>query len=355
MELRMSKIWKSCGLSVLLLLLLACSGDDGSSTKNLAGKYEQTLTLEGMEREFIVYVPESAENETASVVFMLHGTGGDGEKFYNISGWKEKADQEGFIVVFPSALTYCYLEDSNYDGVFDSPQEIRVKTKWDSGYIGDEAPLCDASDMQLLPPGAYSLVSHQLNGIKNDITFFEAMLDHLQDNYDVDTASIYATGFSNGGGMVSRIAVEMSDRFAVLASSAGIVRADPNPTAFPRRFVLTLGNVDSRSLEFFNYYNDPDIMAFPLDETLFDIPNFKPAVIEPLLSVLQLKDSYSYELIQVNGVDTGKFTYSDDLTGQGQELLVYIIDDLDHQYPNGNNHPFVISDFLWEFFRNERL
>ena len=26
------------------------------------------------------------------VAFMFHGTGGDGEKFYNISGWKEKAD-----------------------------------------------------------------------------------------------------------------------------------------------------------------------------------------------------------------------------------------------------------------------
>jgi len=352
----MFDISKSCVLSALVLFLSACGGDsEHSMTKNLAGKYEQTLALEGMDREFIVYVPESAENRKASVVFMLHGTGGDGEKFYNFSGWKEKADQEGFIVVFPSALTYCYLEDNNYDGVFDKFQETHIKTKWDSGYIGDEAPLCDDADIQLLPPGAYSLVSHQLNGINNDITFIEEMLEYLQENYDIDSSSIYATGFSNGGGMVSRISVELSEKFAVLSSSAGIMRADPVPASRPHTFILTLGNTDSRSLEYFNYLNDPDISAFPLDETLLDIQNFKPSVINPLLSVLQLEDSYSYELIQMNGVDTGKFTYSDDLTGQGQKLIVFIIDGLSHQYPNGVNHPFVISDFLWEYFRNEKL
>lgn len=38
---------------------------------------------------------------------MLHGTSGDGLKFYNISGWKELVEEENFITVFPSALSWC--------------------------------------------------------------------------------------------------------------------------------------------------------------------------------------------------------------------------------------------------------
>ena len=87
-----------------------------SEGKAEAGRIVRHLTVDGVVREVVLHVPDSVNgSQDVPVVFMLHGTSGDGDKFYNISGWKEKADQEGFIAVFPSALTYCFGEDEDYD------------------------------------------------------------------------------------------------------------------------------------------------------------------------------------------------------------------------------------------------
>lgn len=342
--------------ALFLSFMTACGGgSEEPPPHNETGKHEHTLMSEGMEREFIVYVPDLVANRIAPVVFMLHGTGGDGNKFFNQSGWKEKADQEGFIVVFPTALTYCYLEDENFDGTFDKFQESHILTKWDSDYIGDEAPLCAEEDIALLPPARYAQVAHQLNGIKSDITFLDLILDFIENNYEIDQSRIYATGFSNGGGMVSRMAVELSDRFAALASSAGPLRRMPEQAVRLHTFVMTLGNIDTPALEYFNFLHDPDISAFPLDESLLDISEFNGSIVDPMLTTLQLGNAYTYDLIQINGVDVGKFTFSDAQTGQGHEYIVLIIDSLTHQYPNGANHPMVMADYLWDVFKAETI
>jgi poly(3-hydroxybutyrate) depolymerase len=47
-----------------------------------------------------------------AVVLMLHGSGGNGEKFYNLSGWKEGGDAHNILTVFPSSPQYpCVLDD----------------------------------------------------------------------------------------------------------------------------------------------------------------------------------------------------------------------------------------------------
>jgi polyhydroxybutyrate depolymerase len=55
----------------------------------------------------------------------------------------------------------------------------------------------------------------------DDVAFTAGLLDHLQSTLCVDTARVYATGFSNGGGFTALLACRMADRIAAVAPVAG--------------------------------------------------------------------------------------------------------------------------------------
>ncbi len=78
--------------------------------------------VNGQQRDTIVYVSWRARQVAqAPVVFMLHGTDGNGGEFYNRSGWREKADAEGLIAIFPSALRHCYFQQDGPGGTWKVP------------------------------------------------------------------------------------------------------------------------------------------------------------------------------------------------------------------------------------------
>src|SRR4051812_31750531 len=105
-----------------------CDATAGAGAPYVTGTNCRTLDVDGYPREYIVYVSPSSASKMAAgeqvpLVLMLHGTSGDGAKFFKISGWREKADAEGFVAAFPSSLTYRVLE----------PGEPPVTTtKWNS-------------------------------------------------------------------------------------------------------------------------------------------------------------------------------------------------------------------------------
>ncbi|MCB0661839.1 MAG: hypothetical protein KDC24_03790, partial [Saprospiraceae bacterium] len=62
-----------------LFLLFGCTKNDGNNPEITYGKNDFTTTVDGIEREYIVSVPQGYDAKTnIPVVFMLHGTGGDG-------------------------------------------------------------------------------------------------------------------------------------------------------------------------------------------------------------------------------------------------------------------------------------
>ena len=85
---------KTAFFGFLILITICCCEKNKVTTpdENVyeSGKNRFTTIIDGDTREYYVHVP-AAYNGTAPapVVFMLHGTSGDGENFYNISGWKE--------------------------------------------------------------------------------------------------------------------------------------------------------------------------------------------------------------------------------------------------------------------------
>jgi len=54
------------------------------------------------------------------------------------------------------------------------------------------------------------------------LAYFDAMIDILIANYQVDERLVFATGWSNGADMVYRLICEMADRIAGAAPFAGV-------------------------------------------------------------------------------------------------------------------------------------
>ncbi|TKA75674.1 hypothetical protein B0A49_06582 [Cryomyces minteri] len=62
----------------------------------------------------------------------------------------------------------------------------------------------------------------------NDIGFTADLLDHIESRYCIDRSRIYATGFSNGGGLVGLLACNdaLAHRIAAFAASSGAYYKD---------------------------------------------------------------------------------------------------------------------------------
>lgn len=93
--------------------LLKCNKNNDTNDQANPGKKHFTIVTDGKTREYYVHVPTAYNPKMpVPVVFMPHGSGGNGEKFYNISGWKEIGEAENILTVFPSSLQYpCVLDD----------------------------------------------------------------------------------------------------------------------------------------------------------------------------------------------------------------------------------------------------
>lgn len=309
------------------------------------------VAIGGVDREFIVYQPwraQAAQRVTAQVpaVFVLHGTSGDGERFYNISGWREKADAEGFVAVFPSALHHCFREDENGDGTI-AQNERQIVTKWAQGWLGGAVqPLCGAAEVAQLPAAVRTLVDHPL---ADDIAFVTTMLDTLAATYTTDPRRTYAAGFSNGAQMVSRLAAELSDRFAAVAPAAGNLTVTTLP-ARPMSVLLTVGSLDSLVVPALGYAS-----AIPLDASLAGNPLWLAVMVTPWSNALGLAANPVWSAPRAYGTQLSRLSYGAAAQGATHRFEALVIDGADHLYPNGVNHPVRLAELVWEFFRNESL
>ena len=140
----------------------------------------RTLSVAGVEREYYIHYPKGYDrSKPVPLVLMFHGRGGDGLGGMNGYGWPQKANEEGFIAVFPTAL-------------------------------GE--------------PRAW------LNfGPETDVEFVRQIIDTLESDEAIDPARIYVCGHSSGGTMSYRLACAMPERLAAVGVVAGVIgRNEPS-------------------------------------------------------------------------------------------------------------------------------
>lgn len=145
---------------------------------------EHSVTLANG-RKYLLYVPRSYRSETTvPLILFFHGGGGWMEQAAADYGWEEKAEKEGFIMVFPN-------------GSSRSPRQHLAT--WNAGNC------CGyARDAKI-----------------DDVAFARMVVMDVESQVNVDAKRVFATGMSNGGMLSHRLACEAADLFTAVASVAG--------------------------------------------------------------------------------------------------------------------------------------
>lgn len=276
------------------------------------------MNVDSVSRQFIVMRP-SGQTPSGGypLVFMFHGTSQDGEKFYNDSQWKEKGETEKIITVFPTALRYCVDEDGSQ----------RTTTKWHNGELEEIA--C---------PGQY---------LKDDVHFVRMMIDTIKARYPINARRIYASGFSNGAGFTSRLAMQMSSVFSAIGICGGTL-SDKDSINPPRNMPVwfVLGTKDDKWLANFTGLG---ITEFPFNDSTLAMLSRS---INRFLVCENLTQMY-------DKTEVGRLLHYVFKTPASPEptyeYRYTLIDNMFHVYPDGSNVPFVAANFFWDFFNQYLL
>ena len=141
----------------------------------------RTIIHEGVEREYIVHVPENLNNDSP-IVFVIHGYTGSAEGIAAYSGMNSIAEREGFIAVYPQGTI-----DSYGNAFFNVGYEFN-----------DDSPI-------------------------NDVSFIRELVKSISQEFNLKRKRAFATGMSNGGDMSYLLACTSSDLFKAVAPVAGVL------------------------------------------------------------------------------------------------------------------------------------
>ncbi|OWY21422.1 hypothetical protein C7N43_06975 [Sphingobacteriales bacterium UPWRP_1] len=315
---------KRWAIFLAALMVLASCKKDNNNTDNtdfVTGKNRFITNVDGYNREYYVHVPASYNKNAATpVVFMLHGTSGDGDKFYNDSGWKEVGDAENILTVFPSSWQHCIIDE---DG------QQKNTTKWNS------------------QPSEWSYCQGEIP--KDDIKFLRTVIDNLNSMFNVDNKRIYLVGFSNGGQMAAKCAVELSDKLAAVVESAGSFSFDT--TFIPKRRLSVLfqrGNED--------YGPGNDGPAIPMDTLnyLLTTPDLPYAFGKFYIAASTHQKTFGFSNNFTISGDTSVVALATFPSVENNPDLFFqiaLVKGLKHAYPNGTLHPLHAAELNWQWLK----
>lgn len=134
------------------------------------GIISRSLEAGGLDRDYLVDLPRGYRgDEPVPAVFAFHGAGSNKEEQLVYSRFGDLAERDGWLLVYPDAL-------------------------------GD--------------PARWSPLGMQTEA--DDLAFFDALLQAVEEELCVDTERVYATGMSSGGFMSTVLACRRSDVIAAV-------------------------------------------------------------------------------------------------------------------------------------------
>jgi len=311
-----------------------CDGVGVNGSAYVPGVNCRLMEVDGYRRRYVVWVPLGGVPANAPAVFMLHGASGTGEDFLRRSGWREKATQEGFVAIFPTAVEHFVLETQ------------RFSTRWNNYGLAVEI------DPGRRPAGYPSTSPWPVD----DVKFIRQIRDDVIQHLATDPHRVHVAGFSSGGAMCARVGVEASDVIASVACHTSGFH-ELHETLVGRRNLsafFSIGTRDGNGLDAINSYlialGQPPITELPLTPSLLNaIPQIRNQVLLNL-------DSFNLDAAAVTTTTAATWT---ELRAQapqagnsdGNELYFVFLDDVEHEYPNGHNlQGFNVPDWAWPFF-----
>lgn len=310
-------------LGAAVLLLTVKSGKSANADRLGPGDHSLTLKVGELERRYLVHVPKSYDgNKPVPVVVMLHGGGGTGRAAAGETGWGLKAEEAGFLAVFPDAAP-----------------------------PNPERPSHFSRNPQLWNDGSDRFYTGQKQ--VDDVAFLNAMLDDLLFRFAVDKRRTFVAGFSNGAGMSFRLGAQIPDRIAAIAPVAGACWVDVPELKRPVPMIYITGDADPLNLieggvpKLANGSSDK-VRAKPKPPVRESIQKWAKAVGCP---------ATPRETAESNGVRTETYGPGRD----GAEVVSITVAELGHTWAGGRSilpesmvgktsNKLKACDAIWEFF-----
>ena len=165
----------------------ACGGTTvtppGPERQSPSGSQERTLTVAGQDRTYLLFRPPGLDaGKPAPVVLAMHGYTSSAAGMESMTLFDAEAIKGGFVVVYPEGLA----------------------RSWNAGRCCGDAESKNV----------------------DDVAFISQLIDSLVRDAHIDPKRVFVTGMSNGGMMAHRLACEISDRIAAVASVSGALTFD---------------------------------------------------------------------------------------------------------------------------------
>lgn len=283
-------------LLTFLILSLVCIS---SYAQTLA----DSLLIENHQRSFY-FIPSSKPK--ASLVFVLHGSQGDGQVIRKSEGEKKLeaiAPAENIFLVYPNGYKRYW-------------NECRKTAN-------------SAANLENI----------------NDGLFFAQMIDYFQTKYDIDQKKVFAIGTSGGGHMAYKLALTMPERFraitAFIANLPDTNNFDCAEKRIPRPVLIINGTADE-----INPYQGGEVKLGPkvslgfvrsTDRTLHYWSSLAGYKGTPKMESVPDRDPKDGKTVE-------KYTYK---SKRKPEITLYKVNGGKHDYPND------IDVYLeaWAFFK----
>ncbi len=258
--------------------------------------FNAILPHDGETREFIYYQPTGYDGSTPyPVVIALHGLNNPPVDFMPRTDFNVVADTAQFIPVYPAALSSI------------------IGTSWNSGTDPTQSA--------------------------DDVGFISALIAKMDNLLNVDLDRIYIVGFSQGGFLTNRLACEIPEQIAAIASVAGTMHTSVRNNCSPSKPMPALhchgtsdNNVNINGNFILGLISAQDLVDFWVDHN-----NCSGA---PVVSTLP--DTYPDGLT----VDRTYYPTCDQQT----EVDFYKVNGLDHEWTTTDNDIFY-SETIWRFFQ----
>lgn len=170
-------------------------------------RIERTITVDGMERAFILDVPTGiTAGAPVPLLLDFHGLGHSGGGVWKVSKFRDLAEGERFITIYPEGAPV----------QFNHREKIFAGTGWELAVTKSN----------------------------RDLLFVTTMLDRLEAEYCIDRNRVFATGFSNGAYFSHLLGCVMADRIAAIAPVSGGKRPTPCAPARPVPALIFHGRQD---------------------------------------------------------------------------------------------------------------
>jgi len=267
-----------------------------------------TINIDGVQREYRVFIPSSyVKGEALPLVLNFHGTGMKPESQEKLSKFEALGETESFLVISPMAKY---------------PRKKDGKLTWN----------VDLNKQTV-----------------DDVKFILGLLIEIQEKYSVDTNRIYASGFSGGARMSSRLACDISGRIAAIAPVAGL--------RFPEKCN------PSRSIPIITFHGKKD----PINHYVHQekSPTYWPVGVEEALRLwVDKNECFPSPKVEEVSNNIKKITYKE--CNDNGDIIFYSSEDAGHTWPGSRSKLFkgklgktdmeiLATKLIWDFFKNHPL